>query len=341
MKTLRAAIIGCNNIYETHAAVLEGLEGVEVTAVCDIREDRAQRAAARFGCRCYTDAAEVMADPQVDTVHLCVPHYLHAPMTVAALQAGKAVICEKPMATSLDDARAMLAAEQAHPNKLCIIFQNRYNDASEKMKALLDEGRYGKLLAIRGLVDWKRDMQYYSDDWHGRLATEGGGVMMNQAIHTLDLVQWMAGSPVTSVSGQIGNLSLQGKIEVEDTATLRLCFENGLIGLFQASIGYGIDSDVEVEAVCEQGTLLLKKDRLYLNRQGEMTLIQGPLISHVAGKDYWGDGHQRQLADVYACLREDRPIRIDGRTGFTAFAIVQALYRSAEQGGAAVAVAQA
>jgi len=338
MKTFKTAIVGCNNIFATHAAVLEAMEGVEVVAVCETKPDRLKAAADRFGCRAYADYADLMADPEVEVVHLCVPHYLHAQMTIDALEAGKAVVCEKPMATSIADARRMLEAAERHPNKLCIIFQNRYNAASQKMKALLDSEAYGRLRAIRGMVDWHRDMNYYNDDWHGRLALEGGGVMMNQAIHTLDLVQWLAGSAVTHVAGHIANLSLQGQIEVEDTATLRLTFESGLVALFQASIGYGIDSEVEVEATCEEGILLLKKDRLFLRQGDTMTLLQGPTFKDEDGKEYWGAGHQLQLTDFYTSLREGRPITIDGPTGFTAFAIVQALYRSAEQGGAAVAV---
>lgn len=337
MKTLRAAIIGCGGIHHVHAKTLADIPGVELTAVCDTKPERAEASAKAYGARAYTRAEDIYALPDVDVVHITTPHYLHAAMTISALQAGKYVLCEKPMATSCADAKAMIAASGG---RLGIIFQNRYNAASERLKQIVTGGEYGALICIRGQVTWIRTPDYYSDDWHGRKALEGGGVMMNQAIHTLDLVQWLAG-PALTVTGQINTQALTGVIEVEDTAQFRIRFANGAIGIFYATTGYGVDDEIEVEVVMEKGVFWLRGDQLYRRPHGqelEMICRNERLIPK--GKDYWGTGHLKQIADYYDAIRNNRPIRIDGREGYAALSIVQALYRSAEAGGVETAIEQ-
>lgn len=338
MNKLRTAIIGCGGVHVMHAQALVAMEQAELRTVCDIKPERAQASAQRFGAQPETSLEAVLRDPDIDVVHLCVPHYLHAPMTIAALHAGKHVLCEKPMATSITDARAMAQAARDATGQLGIIFQNRYNAASVKLKEIIDSGSMGRLLALRGLVDWKRDLAYYSDDWHGRPALEGGGVMMNQAIHTLDLVQWMSGARAETVSGIVGNTSLQGMMGVEDTASFRIVFDSGLIAVFQATLGYALDSEVQVEAVLEGGTLLLQGEHLYRREGEEWQLLQGKARVEEGGKDYWGTGHAVQIADFYNSLLAETPVAIGVQEGFPAFAIVQALYASAAQGAQPVAV---
>lgn len=335
MKNLRAAIIGCGGIHHVHAKTLADIPGVELVAVCDIKPERAQASAEAYGARAYTNPEDIYALEDVDVVHITTPHYLHAPMAIAALKAGKYVLCEKPMATSNADAKAMIAASDG---RLGIIFQNRYNAGSEKLREIVNGGEYGALKCIRGQVTWVRTKEYYSDDWHGRKALEGGGVMMNQAIHTLDLVQWLGG-PAISVAGQINTQALTGIIEVEDTAQFRIRFENGAVGIFYATTGYGIDDDVEVEVVMEKGTFWLRSDQLYRRTPGkplEMISQNEQLIPK--GKSYWGTGHLKQIADYYDAIRNHRPIRIDGSEGYNALSVIQALYRSAEAGGIEVPV---
>ena len=162
--------------------------------------------------------------------------------------------------------------------------------------------------------------------------------MMNQAIHTLDLVQWMSGARAQTVSGIVGNTSLQGLMGVEDTASFRITFDNGLIGVFQATLGYALDSEVEVEAVLEGGTLLLKGEHLYRREGEEMALVQGKARQEAGGKDYWGTGHALQIADFYHSLLAGTPVAIGCEEAFPAFAIVQALYESARQGALPAAV---
>lgn len=335
MKNFRVAIIGCGGIHHVHAKTLKDVPGVELVAVCDSKPERAQASSELYGGKAYTDAQEIFALPDVDVVHITTPHYLHASMAIAALNAGKFVLCEKPMATSNADAKAMIAAADG---RLGIIFQNRYNTGSEKLKSIVESGEYGALKCIRGMVTWIRTPEYYSDDWHGRKALEGGGVMMNQAIHTLDLVQWLAG-PASTVAGQINTQALKDVIEVEDVAQFRIRFESGAIGIFYATTGYGIDDEVEVEAVLEKETFWIRGDQLYRRPHGGMPELICRNDRHIPqGKDYWGSGHLKQIADYYDAIRNHRPIRIDGRQGYSALSITQALYASSAAGGVEVAV---
>ena len=335
MKELRAAIIGCGGIHHVHAQTLADIPQAKLVAVCDIKPERAEASAKAYGARAYTKAEDVFALEDVDVVHITTPHYLHAPLAIAALKAGKYVLCEKPMATSNADARAMIDAADG---RLGIIFQNRYNAGAQKMKEIIESGEYGAVKCIRGAVTWVRTPAYYSDDWHGRKALEGGGVMMNQAIHTLDLVQWLAG-PALTVAGQINTQSLRGVIEVEDTAQFRIRFASGAVGIFFATTGYGVDDEVEVEIVLEKETFWLRSDRLYRRPQGgELELICRNEGLIPKGKGYWGTGHLMQLRDYYESISQGKPIWLDGREGYRALSITQALYRSAEQGGVEVDV---
>lgn len=325
---IRAAIIGCGNIYGMHRDVLRQLPGVRVAAVADNKPERAKKAAQELECDAYSDYWELLAREDIQTVHICTPHYLHAQMAIDALRAGKYVITEKPMALCVSDARRIIAADPG--GRLCVVFQNRYNDASVALKKMVEEQTYGPLKALRGMVTWKRTAEYYADDWHGTLEKEGGGVMTNQAIHTLDLVQWLGGG-ACSVSGSVTLDRIPG-IEVEDSAHAFIRMKNGVTAVFYATNAYETDAPVEVEAVFEQATVLLRAADLYLWQGAELKHLVSGNAQPGQHKDYWGVGHLRQLADFYRCVAEGRPFAIDGEQGIEAVKLVRGLYASSARG---------
>ncbi|MDD4797590.1 MAG: Gfo/Idh/MocA family oxidoreductase [Eubacteriales bacterium] len=328
---IRCGIIGCGNIYGMHRDVLKTLPQVRVTAVADTKPERAQAAAQECGCAAYTDYRQLLKRDDVDAVHICTPHYLHAQMAVDALNAGKYVLCEKPMAVTVDDAGRMLAADDAAGgNRLCIVFQNRYNDSSQALKSMVQEQPYGPLKALRGMVTWKRTAEYYSDDWHGTRAYEGGGVMINQAIHTLDLVQWLGGGAV-SIAGAVTTDRIGG-IQVEDTAHAFIRMQNGVTAVFYATNAYETDAPVEVEAMFERATVLLRADSLYLWQQDRLVPLVDGNAAAAEHKDYWGKGHRRQIVDFYDCITEKKPFAVDGRQGIEAVKLVQGLYAAGQTG---------
>ena len=186
MKTFKTAVIGCGMISKNHFKALKNVQNAECIVACDCKAERARAAAETYGIPAIeTDYHKVLENPEVDVVHICLPHYLHAQVAMEAMEHGKHVLCEKPMALSPEDAQKMIEVRDRTGTVLGICFQNRYNDASKYMRALVDSGKMGKVLGARGAVFWNRNPEYYTgSDWRGTLDKEGGSALENQAIHT-------------------------------------------------------------------------------------------------------------------------------------------------------------
>lgn len=331
---IRAGIIGCGGISQVHRQALSEIPGVQIVAVTDIVAERAQRAAQETGARVEASAQELIACPDVDVVHLCVPHSLHAPFALMALAAGKHVLTEKPMATSLQDARAMIAAsERPGAPLLGVCFQNRYNASVAEAKRLIGAGELGTFLGARASVWWHRTEAYYRDSgWRGTWAMEGGGVLINQAIHTLDLMSYLAG-PIARVSGRVSTDVLGGVIEVEDNAHAVLCYESGARGVIHCTTSYVTDAPIELELAFERGALKLVGDALYQLEGEQWRLVlkgQPPMLK---GKAYWGASHQALIEDFYRAAREGTHFWLDGRQGYPALNLVLSIFESSRQAG--------
>jgi UDP-N-acetyl-2-amino-2-deoxyglucuronate dehydrogenase len=332
VKKLGIAVIGCGAISGLHLKAASGSELAELRAVADTDEARAKGAATTYGCDYYTDYLELLKREDIDIVHLCTAHYQHAPMAVDALRAGKHVLTEKPMAENLASAQTMLDAAAAHPEvQLGVIFQNRYNPAAQRMREYVDSGELGKLVGMKGLVTWSRTAAYYNTEWKGKWETEGGGALINQSIHTLDLLQWLGGE-IESVKGSITNDSLEGVIEVEDTAHAYISFRSGAKAVFYATNAYIKNSPVEVELVFERGTLYQRGDDLFLEQNGERTQLCEPVVNDLGEKSYWGVSHKVQIEDFYRHIQENKLFWIDGAAGYKAFRLVMDIYESSRTG---------
>lgn len=327
MAKIRAAVIGCGGISQVHLTALSKMDNVELISVADIREDRARARAQAFGCAFTTDWKEYIGRQDIDVVHICTPHYLHAPMAIALLDAGKRVLTEKPMASEVGDAQEMIRHADG---RLGVVFQNRYNDASQYILAAIRDGRYGKLLSLRAAVNWHRTPEYYTESgWRGRYATEGGGVLINQAIHTLDLLLYFAGKPV-SVRGRVSTDVLYDTIEVEDTAHGLIHFENGLMANFYCTNTFGIDRPVEIELVFEKAILKTDAETLHETRDGETRLVCQSAAS--GEKAYWGTSHEKLIRDYYQAVEEGKPFWIDGESALPVLRLLKAVYQSSATG---------
>lgn len=328
MTTLGAAIIGCGAIAPLHAKAITSMEGVRLLAVADHEPEQAETFGKQYGCGFVQNYRELLDRTDIDVVHLCTPHYLHAEMAIDFLNAGKHVLTEKPLAIDVPSGQRMLKAAGHSKGQLGVVFQNRYNEPSMQIKQTIDAGRLGPLLCMKGIVTWHRSEQYYTDSgWRGKWATEGGGVLINQTIHTLDLLQWFGGE-IASVSGNVSTDVLDGVIEVEDSAHACITFTNKVRGLFYGTNAYSVNSPVELELVFEQGTLLLRRECLYLWRDGQEQLLCEPGTATAGGKSYWGTGHQRLIHDFYTHIREGREFWLNGREGIKALEIIAAIYNS-------------
>ena len=330
-KIFGVGVVGCGGISGVHIPVLMGLEGVGLRSVCDLRPERAEKAAALSGAAIVPTFADMIARRDIDVVHLCTPHYLHAPMAIAALRAGKHVLTEKPMATTLADARAMIAAaDEPGSGRLGVIFQNRYNPSTQALKALIASGKPGRFLGARANVCWHREAPYYTESgWRGSLETEGGGVLINQAIHTLDLLSFIGG-PIARVRGHISTDLLNGVIEVEDNCHAVFEYAGGQKGVIQLTNNYVNDAPILLEAVFEHATYQLLGAKLYEVIDGEMKLLERGEAPALSEKAYWGASHGLQIADFYHSLRTGGPIAVDGRSAYPALNLVKAIQASSQ-----------
>lgn len=332
---VKAAIVGCGAIAAVHAAALKNMENVQVIGCADLLPERARRLAQQLDCPFYTSLEEMLDARQPDVLHICTPHFLHVPMALTAIKRGIAVLSEKPEGISIRQLNQLIQAEEEGA-RIGICFQNRYNQAVEAAKAMLAGGKPGKIKAIRAFVTWHREAPYYTESgWRGKWDTEGGGVMINQAIHTLDLIQYFGGFP-THLEGHVDNHHLKEVIEVEDTASIYMRLPGNVPAVMYATTAFAVDSPVLIDLVCENMTLRLEGNTL------KQTHPDGTASTSVrsaeygrenpSGKCYWGSGHPSLFRDYYRCLEEGRPFPLGAREGAKAVRLLLALYESSQTG---------
>ncbi len=337
MKKLNFAIIGAGNIAGIHAAAIRGTPDAELVAVVTRNPERGRTFVAEHGGTWYADYREALKRPVVDVVTLCTPHDLHAPMAIQAAAAGKHVLCEKPMARTIAECDEMMAACERAGVTLGIVFQGRFEPLSKKLKADLEAGRLGKLLWTSSNTVWYRSDDYYrSGAWRGTWAHEGGGVLINQAIHAIDMLLWLSGMP-NRVTAQMRTLNHQ--IEVEDAAMAILEYPNGALGLIQATTDafpgyaerlefYGTNGGVVYHK--SQGKLewhLVEPRQDIVDEAEAISGAAGPMTTNAAP-------HIAEFQDFAAAVREHRPPLVDGREGRRSVEVVEAVYRSARNGAA-------
>lgn len=339
----KSVVIGCGAIHELHAYAIKENEHAELYGVCDIVKERADKAAEEFGGRTVYDMGDIITEDNrfgikafysfedvlkcndVDVVHICTPHYLHAPMAIAAMKAGKHVFCEKPMAIKPEDAEEMIKVSEETGKKLGICFQNRYRNASAMAKKIIESGEIGKVIGAKANVFWNRGREYYaSGAWRGKWDTEGGGVLINQSIHTLDLLNWLCGG-AKELKAHVDTFELSDCIEVEDSAFVNIRFENGN-ALFTATNVYAKDTPIELDILCENGTMSIR-DNLTVNYP-DRTEIYYDAKAKGFGKTVWGITHKQIIDDFYDSLVNDRAFAVCGREGVNAIKLIDAIYTS-------------
>lgn len=310
---IRVGIVGCGNIAKTHAWALTRLEGIEIVAFCDVIIERAETFSKEYTdgrARSFASLDKMLEEVTLDVLHICTPHYLHVPMAIASLQNGVSVFCEKPPAISMEQFEKLSKAQERYGAKVGFCFQNRYNKTTIEAKKLILDGVLGKVTGARAFVTWRRDEDYYKTDWKGRLETEGGGALINQSIHSLDLIIQFLGKP-TLVKGSIANHHLENAIEVEDTVEAWMSFEGGKRACFYASTGYAADAPVIIEIQCENGRIHIYEQTVTVYENGKEPRIIGTMEATAPGKSYWGNGHLSCIKDYYGCLGSGTPYMND------------------------------
>lgn len=327
-------IVGCGLIGKVQAEAIASIPGARLVAVCGRDEKRTAEFAAKFGAVGYTDYDQFLRRPDLMIVNICTPSGLHAEQGVAAAQAAKHVLVEKPIETTLEKADALIEACDRQGVKLGVIFQSRFLPAVQKIKRAIDEGRLGRLMLGDAYVKWYRAPEYYADSWHGTIALDGGGALINQAIHTVDLLRWMMG-PVETAFAMKGALRYP-QIEGEDTLVASLRFRNGALGVIEAatSVKPGFKRRLEISG--ERGAVILDGDAIGLwaidgeseDANGDEQITDGSANPAAISNE----GHRLQIEDMMRAVIEDRAPMIDGREGRKSLELVVALYASANTG---------
>jgi UDP-N-acetyl-2-amino-2-deoxyglucuronate dehydrogenase len=353
---LTFAIIGCGSIAPTHAKALSALPGeARLTHCCDLNTTLAQSFAAQFGLKVAT-FDEILADRSIDVVTFCTPSGHHASLGATALAAGKHVVIEKPMEITPAACDILLAAQRSSGRKLAIISQHRFDPSSQKVRAAVDRGELGSLVLAEARVLWFRSQEYYdSGDWRGTWALDGGGCLMNQGVHTVDLLLWLAG-PVKTVYAQMRTAAHE-RIEVEDVVTATLTFANGGIGNLMATTAAHPGFVAYLGIHGTNGSAIIEGDELkvFAVKGGETIHGQSatahalqvatggtksatahaaaiPAASSEPGAWSWGDAHRAQFSDFIRAVHTDSTPLVDGVAGRAAVALINAVYESARTG---------
>ncbi len=342
-KSLNCGIIGCGVIAPSHASGYLKIPGVRLRWACDLVEEKARALARKYAAdRVTRDYREVLADPEVKAVSICTDHASHAEIAIAALDAGKHVLCEKALAATAEGLDAMIAAGNRHPELVFSgVFQHRFDRVHQYIKRLIEEGAFGTLLtASFKVLCLRTDAYYRADQWRGTWDREGGSVMINQAIHYVDLLQWMAGG-VVSLSAVHANLTHASSIETEDTAVAVLKLRNGALGSMLATCSSHLTWDPSFFIYGSEGSLELRNGkplRAIFTDPVRAQHIEKELAGlrdaahNEAGKDYYGPSHPTQIADFIAAIREGRAPFVTARSARAAVDIVLAIYRSHREG---------
>src|SRR5215469_5820265 len=333
--TIRVGLIGAGNISQTHARAAKAIPGVEIVAVFGANSQKVERMAAEYGAAAYSNFEKFLEHRPMDFVAIGSPSGLHAEQGIAAARRGLHVLTEKPLDISTDRADALIAATAEAGVKLSVFFQDRFKADLIRVKKWIETRILGKLILADARVKWFRPASYYGESrWRGTLRWDGGGALINQAIHTVDLLLWLCGE-VSAV--QAVRKTALHKIETEDTLVALLEFKNGAIGTLQAATSVFPGYPRRVELTGSEGTVIIEHDRLLAadlreppedfgstgdDRNASST---SPTVSDVRG-------HQAVLADFVHAIETNGTPRCSGTEGRRSVALVEAIYTACQSG---------
>lgn len=331
MEKVRVGIVGCGRILPMHATPATLLKQAELVAVCDIKKERADAAAQKYGVKSYTDYTEMFEEESLDVVHLCVPHYLHPVIAKAAFERNINVLSEKPMTITYESAQECVRLAKAKGVLYGVIFQIRYGTAPRFVKSALKEGKLGKIISARSTLTWNRSDEYYtSSDWKGTWDKEGGGVIIDQAIHSIDLVNWLIDSEIEHVGASLHNRG-HHKVDVEDTAEGLITYRNGTQYAFYCMNNYGCDEPIEIRLFCEKGKVTLNYDEAtieYSDGKIEHAKQEDAGVAYEGAKDYWGTQHIREIEQFYNAVLGRGTFEITGEEALKTQYLISEIYKS-------------
>jgi len=328
---MKAAIIGFGTISIVHIDAIASNPGMELVAICDINEELAAKVPE--GVMFYTDYRKMVEEVKPDVVHNLLPHYLHYPVTKELVEMGCNVFCEKPIALNTKEAEQFCELERAHPEvKIGVCLQNRMNETTEELKKIIESGEYGKIVGIRGFVPWRRGKEYYdAQPWRGKWKYAGGGSMINQSLHTLDLLYFLGGD-IQRLHAVVGQTNEYPEVEVEGDIIARLEFANGADGLFFATNNNWTNESVQIRVAMERGIFHIEDNTLWkIEADSSRTLIcKAPKLEGI--KFYYGASHTRLIARFYNAVKNNTDDYIHISEGAMIVRLMDSIFRSSNTG---------
>ena len=333
-RTFRIGLVGCGRISKNHFDAIRKVEGLELAAVCDIDVERARGAAEVQGVPSYRSLDDMLRAGDFDVVTICTPSGLHSVQGIAAAQAGKHVVTEKPMSLTLRQADDLVRACDDAGVQLFVVKQNRLNPPIQLVKRAVDKGRFGRIYMANVTVRWQRPQEYYdAEPWRGTWEFDGGAIM-NQASHYVDLIQWLVG-PVESVMGKTATQAR--RIEAEDSGIGILKFRSGALGVIEVDVlTYPRNLEGSITIIGERGTV--KIGGTAVNRVEHWTFADydddDKLVdaANTNPPTVYGFGHEGYYRNVLAVLRGEAKPETDGRAGRKSLELILGIYESAKTG---------
>lgn len=320
----KVCIVGCGVISGNHIPSLQRLDNVEIAALCDIDVKKAEARKEQFSLTSaiYDDYKVMLDEVKPDAVHILTPHYLHTEMTIEALRRNINVLLEKPTCIKEDDIEKLIAAERESKGRVCVSFQTRYNETVERAKEIAEAD--GGALSGFGTIVWNRDDRYYaSGDWRGKWSTEGGGAMINQAIHTIDLLCLFLGNP-EKVQANISTLRHDPSVEVEDTCNCIIDFQDGKRATVLVSTTFTGHDATTLHIETKNNIIEIRNSEIYLNSEK----LETENISEYMGKKCYGNSHAILIENFYRALSDNEPMPISIESSLNALKIILGAYKS-------------
>lgn len=340
--TIGFGIIGCGMISNFHARAIADTAGAELIGVADRIPEAAEKFAATHGCQGYPTVEALLADPNIQAVSVCTPSGAHLEPALAVAAAGKHVIVEKPLEVTTERCDRIIEACERAGVRLVAIFQSRFHESAQLMKQAVDQHRFGKVTMGDAYVKWFRSQEYYdSGAWRGTWQLDGGGALMNQAIHSVDLLLWLMG-PVVELSAMTATLTHE-RIEVEDVAVATLKFQSGALGVIEATTTAFPGTLKRIEISGSEGTAILEEEDIKMWQFANETAEDEQIRQRMMGQTKSGGGaadpaaighhgHTMMFTEAVAAINENRPSILDGKEGRRSVELIRAIYASAESG---------
>ncbi len=328
---LKVAIIGLGTISHVHLYAIENTPNVQLTCVCDV--DSSKKSSFKK-TPFYTDVDKMLQSEKLDCVHICLPHHLHVKIALKCAKYGVNVFLEKPVALNFNEAQELFEAEKTYNVKIGVCFQNRYNNTSLELKRLIAENNCGKFLGAKAIVTWCRPLNYYkSAPWRGKFELSGGGVMINQAIHTLDLLSYIAGE-FKCLEANVANFSLK-QTDIEDSVMARLTYKNGANAVFFATVSHCDNSPVELSFLFKNVTFQIIEGKLFrlLKGSSDKELICADEKLENA-KSYYGPNHLKAVSAFYTAIQHSTSCYISAKDASYSLKIIDSIGLSSKLGTA-------